>query len=208
MRRCDYCGGKLGLVVHRKWKLRFCKLACKNAYEHHKWRDNRHRTGERIGYDLLALPICNPSGSPVGLTHGEPAFSFSKNAAAVSFERASIFRVTNKCFSAADLKLETMTSVANLSIVGLPTMVRLKSLFRALVGTFVGSLRDVSARIAEYFHQRLSPTVGSSALGDFRVVRGLGVRLLRDSCTNPCNNTQRLERARDVFFQALNLHQG
>ncbi len=29
MRRCDYCGGKLGLIIHRKWRWRFCKLACK-----------------------------------------------------------------------------------------------------------------------------------------------------------------------------------
>jgi hypothetical protein len=21
MRRCDYCGGKLGLIIHRKWRL-------------------------------------------------------------------------------------------------------------------------------------------------------------------------------------------
>jgi hypothetical protein len=34
MRRCDYCGGKLGLIIHRIWKWRFCKLACKEAYEY------------------------------------------------------------------------------------------------------------------------------------------------------------------------------
>ena len=34
MRRCDCCGGKLGLIVHRKWTWRFCKLACKKAYEY------------------------------------------------------------------------------------------------------------------------------------------------------------------------------
>jgi hypothetical protein len=33
MRRCDFCGGKLGLVVHRKWGRRFCRLACKMADE-------------------------------------------------------------------------------------------------------------------------------------------------------------------------------
>jgi hypothetical protein len=36
MRRCNYCGGKLGLIVHRKWRWRFCKLACKKAYEHRR----------------------------------------------------------------------------------------------------------------------------------------------------------------------------
>ena len=29
MRRRDNCGGKLGLIIHRIWKWRFCKLACK-----------------------------------------------------------------------------------------------------------------------------------------------------------------------------------
>jgi hypothetical protein len=34
MRRCNHCGGRLGLIVHRNWMLRFCSKACKKAYEH------------------------------------------------------------------------------------------------------------------------------------------------------------------------------
>ena len=34
MRRCNYCNGQLGLIVHRKWMLRFCSKECKKAYEH------------------------------------------------------------------------------------------------------------------------------------------------------------------------------
>ena len=34
MRRCDYCGGRLGMIVHRNWMLRFCSKLCKKAYEH------------------------------------------------------------------------------------------------------------------------------------------------------------------------------
>jgi hypothetical protein len=33
MTRCDYCGGRLGLIVHRSWWQRFCKRACKTAFE-------------------------------------------------------------------------------------------------------------------------------------------------------------------------------
>jgi hypothetical protein len=33
MRRCDFCSGKLGLVVHRQWGRRFCKLSCKTAHQ-------------------------------------------------------------------------------------------------------------------------------------------------------------------------------
>ena len=33
MRRCNHCDGQLGLIIHRKWKARFCSKACKEAYE-------------------------------------------------------------------------------------------------------------------------------------------------------------------------------
>jgi hypothetical protein len=32
MRRCAFCGGRLGLISQRKGILRFCKLAHKSAY--------------------------------------------------------------------------------------------------------------------------------------------------------------------------------
>jgi hypothetical protein len=32
MKRCALCGGRLGLISHRKGMLRFCKLAHKSAY--------------------------------------------------------------------------------------------------------------------------------------------------------------------------------
>ena len=31
--RCDYCCGKLGLMVHRYWHMRFCSSACTQSYE-------------------------------------------------------------------------------------------------------------------------------------------------------------------------------
>ena len=36
MNKCAYCGGPLGLMPYRKLKLRFCRLACKKAYEHRR----------------------------------------------------------------------------------------------------------------------------------------------------------------------------
>ena len=30
MRRCHYCGGKLGLIVRRKWRLRFASSLARN----------------------------------------------------------------------------------------------------------------------------------------------------------------------------------
>jgi hypothetical protein len=31
--RCDFCGGRLGLISHRKGTLRFCRKAHRDAYE-------------------------------------------------------------------------------------------------------------------------------------------------------------------------------
>jgi len=31
--RCDYCRGRLGLLVHRYWHMRFCSSACAQDYE-------------------------------------------------------------------------------------------------------------------------------------------------------------------------------
>jgi len=32
MKRCDWCGGRFGLIVHRHWARRFCKRRCKVSY--------------------------------------------------------------------------------------------------------------------------------------------------------------------------------
>ena len=50
MRLCDYCGGKLGLIIHRKWRWRFCKLACKKAHEHRQREELQRRRRCRIRY--------------------------------------------------------------------------------------------------------------------------------------------------------------
>jgi hypothetical protein len=31
--RCDHCRGRLGLIVHRYWRMRFCSAACAQAYQ-------------------------------------------------------------------------------------------------------------------------------------------------------------------------------
>jgi hypothetical protein len=48
MRRCAFCGGRLGLISHRKGSLRFCKRAHKSAYlerqREHKVAEDRRRS--------------------------------------------------------------------------------------------------------------------------------------------------------------------
>ena len=43
MKRCDQCGGKLGMIVHRKWSWRFCRRACKMAFMHRRREEVLHR---------------------------------------------------------------------------------------------------------------------------------------------------------------------
>jgi hypothetical protein len=42
--QCAYCGGKLGLVVQRRWSLRFCSKAHKKAYEHREQEEAAKRS--------------------------------------------------------------------------------------------------------------------------------------------------------------------
>jgi hypothetical protein len=43
MKQCAHCGGRLGMLVHRRFTLRFCKKACKKAYEHRLDEERRAR---------------------------------------------------------------------------------------------------------------------------------------------------------------------
>jgi len=58
MRRCDYCGGKLGLIIHRKWRWRFCKLARKKAHEHRQREELQRRRRCRIRYPEPIVTGC------------------------------------------------------------------------------------------------------------------------------------------------------
>ena len=41
---CDFCRGKLGLLVHRYWHMRFCSSSCVQGYER-----QRDETKVKIG---------------------------------------------------------------------------------------------------------------------------------------------------------------
>ena len=45
MKQCAHCGGSLGLIIHRRFSLRFCKQACKKAHE--RKRDDERRAKVR-----------------------------------------------------------------------------------------------------------------------------------------------------------------
>jgi cellulose synthase/poly-beta-1,6-N-acetylglucosamine synthase-like glycosyltransferase len=219
MRRCHYCGGKLGLIVHRKWRLRFCKLACKKSYEYRQSQQIRHRrrwlntsvlksalegafyryhaARERVGYRPLALnPIYNPF---------EACF-----APAARFGRSSIFRAAIGYLPPARAELESFPSLSSS-----PIMLGMRNLFLALSGAGVGILRCASTHVAEYFCQLLAPSVEISLLGDVAAIQGIGIRLVRDGRAIPDNDngparTHRSDQLHGVpdALRFLRLHHG
>jgi hypothetical protein len=40
--RCAYCGGRLGLVSHQYWRLRFCRKDCKDKFVAKSAKDYAH----------------------------------------------------------------------------------------------------------------------------------------------------------------------
>ena len=58
MRRCAFCGGRLGLISQRKGMLRFCKLAHKSAYIERERTQQEAETAENRGsISLVAAPL-------------------------------------------------------------------------------------------------------------------------------------------------------
>jgi hypothetical protein len=195
MKRCDCCGGKLGLIVHRKWRLRFCKLACKNSYQLRRRRQIRHRSQrldtatlmsasqgvlrryqairERVGYGILQL---NPMRNPF-----EACF-----APAASFGRSSVFRSAHGYVPPVGWKLESLPQLPSPgSLSGLSIMSGMRNLLLPISGACASILRRASARIAEHSCQLLAPIVESSLSGGVIADQGIGSRLARDIRATP-----------------------
>jgi hypothetical protein len=85
MRRCDFCGGKFGLIVHRQWGRRFCKLACKTAHQsrpHENLQSRRQcdapTMSGKLGYVLSLAVVFGTAISAITsrwlVRQGAPAF--------------------------------------------------------------------------------------------------------------------------------------
>ena len=53
MKRCAFCGGRLGLISHRKGSLRFCKQAHKSAYLQRQRERQEAEGRRRMWFDFL-----------------------------------------------------------------------------------------------------------------------------------------------------------
>jgi hypothetical protein len=208
MRRCDYCGGKLGLIVHRKWRRRFCKLACRTAYECRQ-REDLLRRRQRLAYPSGSARRSlrngsqhrtggspKPDASTSALKSGLLAFKLTSDpfegffAPTASFARSSICtRARKRYLPPSGLMIEASSSlVSNQFLPGTSIGLNLMSkLFLPLSDACASILRSASARIAERFCQLLSPVVEVSLLSDVAEIEGIGARLFREGRAMPGN---------------------
>jgi len=54
MKRCAFCGGGLGLLSHRKGRLRFCKRAHKTAYVQRQHEQQEAERQRKSWFDFLS----------------------------------------------------------------------------------------------------------------------------------------------------------
>jgi hypothetical protein len=59
--RCDHCRGKVGLIVHRYWRMRFCSAACAQAYQQRLHGETRDK-----------IRLLNPASGETAPRRGSP----------------------------------------------------------------------------------------------------------------------------------------
>jgi hypothetical protein len=53
MKRCAFCGGRLGLISYRKGRLRFCKRVHRSAYFQHQREQQEIEARKKTWFDFL-----------------------------------------------------------------------------------------------------------------------------------------------------------
>jgi hypothetical protein len=66
---CDFCRGKLGLMVHRYWRMRFCSSTCVHGYEQRvdETKAKIRRLSYSAGNDAAAMDGLPALGSSAGI---------------------------------------------------------------------------------------------------------------------------------------------
>jgi hypothetical protein len=74
VKHCDNCGGRLGMVSHRKWSRRFCSRTCKTAFEHRQHDKFRRRMRELVKLSGFPRSGTSPATAYVGTMSGRLKF--------------------------------------------------------------------------------------------------------------------------------------
>src|SRR6516165_1895071 len=166
---------------HRRRWLDACGLTLVAAAILRRFRATR----EQVGFGVLALNlICNPVEAYCALD--SLASIFPEKAQAKSFGRPSALRAVSGSVSGlppADPQIGSSQSLSSeRSVSRLSIILQMASRLPNLPSTSATILHRTSARIAEYFYQRLAPAIEGSLSGDVTGGHGIGVRLAGELC--------------------------
>ena len=133
---------------------------------------------EQVKLGVLAVNlICHPVEAYSALD--SLASIFPEKAQARGFGHSSALRVADAYLPFAGPPPAAPRSSSK-SLPRLHIILRMRSSLPALPGTAAAILRRPSARIAEYFYQRLAPAIEGSHCADVIAGRGIAARLARD----------------------------
>jgi hypothetical protein len=133
---------------------------------------------EQMKLAVLAVNlICHPVEAYSALD--SLASIFPEKAQARGFGQSSGLRVADEYLPLAGPPPAAPPSSSK-SLSRLHILLRMRSSLPALPGSAVAILRRPSARIAEYFYQRLAPAIEGSHCADVIAGRGIAARLARD----------------------------
>jgi hypothetical protein len=134
---------------------------------------------EQVKLGVLAVNlICHPVEAYSALD--SLASSFPEKAQARGFGHSSALRVADAYLPLAGPPPAVPPSSSSRSLSRLQIFLQMRSSLPTLPGTAAGLLRRPSARIAEYFYQRLAPAIEGSHCANVIPSRGIAARLARD----------------------------
>ena len=134
---------------------------------------------EQVKLGVLAVNlICHPVEAYSALD--SLASIFPEKAQAGGFGHSSALRVAHAYLPLTSPPQAAPPSSSSRSLSRLHIFLRMRNSLPDLPGTAAAILRRPSARIAEYFYQRLAPAIEGSHCTDVIAGRGIAARLARD----------------------------
>jgi hypothetical protein len=134
---------------------------------------------EQVKLGVLAVNlICHPVEAYSALD--SLASIFPEKAQARGLGHSSALRIADAYLPLAGPPSAAPPSSSSRSLSRLHIISRMRTALPALPGTAAGLLRRPSARVAEYFYQRLAPAIEGSHCADVIPSRGIAARLARD----------------------------
>lgn len=200
MKRCDQCGGKLGMIVHRKWSWRFCKLTCKTAFMHRRHEEVLRRIGAlvtmsgfpgsetpaKMKFVLSVLAVLGTASAALALTqspdhrHSTSGFQSQDQMGVDGSDRVALESDVNPrtivvYFDPAPAPFNAYTYSASAQLVASGSKRRLRGefrfpVFRATPNVSVQIISSISAVPMRVNALKITETDGSSGAVETRII--------------------------------------